>query len=67
MYCNRVRSKHTYDSYDSYALLLLTLFINSSIRCPPIAVSMIPMGAVIPRSASSCAKYQQVAPMLKRL
>jgi hypothetical protein len=28
------------------------LFINSSILCPPIAVSVIPIGVVTPRSAS---------------
>ena len=43
------------------------LFMNSSIRWPPIAVSAIPIGVFTPRSTSSCAKYQHSAPMSKRL
>ncbi len=44
----------------------LALMENSSMRCPPMAVSAMPMGVVTPRSARPCAKYQQVAPMAKR-
>ena len=41
------------------------LFMNSSMRCPPVAVSAIPIGVATPPRA--CAKYQQAAPMSKRL
>ena len=43
----------------------VALFINSSILCPPMAVSAIPIGVVTPRSTSSWTKYQHVAPMSK--
>eukprot|EP01043_Picozoa_sp_COSAG02_P047064 COSAG02_NODE_4471_length_5328_cov_3.132721_6_plen_99_part_00 len=49
------------------ALAYDSLFINSSIRWPPIAVSAIPIGVFTPRSTSSWAKYQQRAPMSNRL
>ena len=46
-------------------LLIVALFMYSSIRCPPMAVSASPIGTSTPNSDSRCPKYQHDAPIWK--
>jgi len=44
---------------------MVLLIMNSSMCCPPMAVSATAMGVETPRSANACAKNQHAPPMSK--